>query len=114
MKTIELYLIDGTLLTLEIDAFDLVGFVSALNNSRILAVNVAGKVINKQLFRVIVEKIDADANVKISLNGGDYNAYTPTYDAELITKDINDPRTLFTLVGNVAFTKREFKQIDTI
>lgn len=114
MKTVEMYLVDGTVMTLTMESFDLAAFTDGLNDNRILATNINGKVINKQLFKVVIDKSETAPNVKISLNDMDLQAYVETYDASAITAQINDQRTLFTSVGNIAFNKRNFKLVEQI
>lgn len=114
MKTIEMYLVDGTIMTMQIEVFDLQGFTNSLNDNRILALNINGKVLNKQLINLIVEQTEQEPNVKIQLTDYELLTYTDDYNADEITRSINDQRTIFTVIGNVTFNKRNFKMVEQI
>lgn len=114
MKTIEMYLKDNTVITVQVESFDLKDFANKLNDNNLLAINVGGKVYSKHLFKVVVEKSDLEDNTKITLNDMVLNAYGEQYDANEITKQINDLKNVYTIVGNVVFDKRSFQKIEQI
>lgn len=115
MKTVEMLLQDGRLLTLSnVESFDLISFASALNNNNILAVNVNSNIYNKQLILAVIDKVDQTPNIKVSLNNIDILGYAENFNAEETTKEINDLRTPFTIVGNIIFNKRGFKTVEPI
>jgi len=85
MKTVEMYLQDGTVMTLTMESFDITTFASGLNDNRILATNINGNVINKQLFKAVIDKTEMAANVKVALNEMEIQAYDESYNASEIT-----------------------------
>ncbi len=114
MKTVEVYLQDGTIMTLTIEKFDINTFATGLNDNRIMATNINGNVINKQLFKAVIDKTETAPNVKIALTDMELQGYAENYNASEITTKINDQQTIFTIVGNVLFNKRGFKMVSPV